>query len=128
MTRASLLHKVIGLIYFIFALNTLALVFSLYYTWFWFDIPMHFLGGLWVALALGWLFYFSGYISKLTQRPFVLIVLGTVIVGGLWEVFEFVVGARLEEGYVFDTSLDMVMDTLGALCGFVYLKKYISHE
>lgn len=87
-------------------LAELALENYLYWRFEWFDLPMHFLGGAMTAsLLVALLMHF---------RPR-LFILGAVVVFIGWEIFEYALGFPKESNYVFDTSLDILMDTLGAV-------------
>lgn len=113
------------------ALHYLALKFYLYWVFPWFDILMHFLGGLWVGLIVMWFLFFSGFINKNINetsrvRVFYVSILSVLIVGLLWEVFEFYTGVMiLETNYGMDTIIDLIMDILGASVAATYvLVKY----
>ncbi len=71
------------------------------------DIILHFLGGAGLALSVL-------YISKKTNY----IIFSTVILGIIWELFEVyfdITGWPISSrGYRVDTSIDVLMDTLGA--------------
>jgi hypothetical protein len=108
---------------FVISLVTLAVInaviiwFSLFWAYKWIDIPLHFLGGAVVAL---------GYQSKLlTHRvryqfsySFVATLVFVILIGLLWEVYELVVGPRLP-GYLTDTLIDLIMDLLGGMVGYL---------
>ncbi len=90
----------------------------LYWTIPWYDILLHFLGGLWVGVGVICILYTSGYAQKkpwlIRLRPF--IVFGIVLVVGLlWEAYEYIFKLTSSHGYVFDTILDLIMDLLGGL-------------
>lgn len=79
---------------------------------------IHFLGGLWVALACAWL------LLRTSRNPtFVLIMLTTIGIGVAWEIFEVAIGMTSEENYVLDTTLDLIMDTSGGLLGYFLIPK-----
>ena len=61
--RYLLLYNFI-LIVLIAILNKAALSFFLYWKFWWFDIMMHFLGGLWIGGIVLWLYYLSGYVKN----------------------------------------------------------------
>lgn len=82
----------------------------LYWRYEWFDIIMHFLGGLAIAAIL------VALLTKFRPASFVLL-LAVVFLG--WEVFEYVFGIPRETNYLFDTSLDLLMDSLGALLVYI---------
>ena len=102
--------------------HILALSFSLYWILWWFDIPMHFFGGLWVALTSFWLYITIGSDKNPSKRCTALIVLlGVFIVGIGWEIFEYASGLSLGENFILDTTIDLIMDVLGGGLGLFYL-------
>jgi len=82
-----------------------ALADALYWRYVWFDIPMHYLGGLTIgALAVAFI---------MRYRPWIYVAaIAAIIIG--WEVFEALIGSPREANYAFDTSLDLLIGTLGA--------------
>lgn len=92
-----------------------AILNSLYWKMVWFDVPMHFLGGVTIAVFL------VALLMHFRPRLFLLGVFGISV---LWEVFEYLAGFPREANYRFDTSLDLLMDALGAL--FVYVIARVS--
>ncbi|OGD69380.1 hypothetical protein A3I18_02375 [Candidatus Campbellbacteria bacterium RIFCSPLOWO2_02_FULL_35_11] len=106
------------LVLFIAALNELAVNYFFYWRIWWFDILMHFLGGLWVGLSALWLYVFSDYFKNPRRDAefiFVLSVSSVAVVGIGWEVFEFLIESNYSSGYIEDTILDLIMDLIGAL-------------
>lgn len=109
-------------LYFILALSVLAaghilsLSFYLYWTYLWLDIPMHFLGGM--TVALGFLTFFSSYVVRSLRG--LALTLGVVFVVGIaWEVFELVNGLiDIELRPIADTALDIVLDLIGGALGY----------
>ncbi|MEK7163477.1 MAG: hypothetical protein AAB775_02110 [Patescibacteria group bacterium] len=109
----------------IVGLHWFASLHDLYDAVWWYDIPMHFLGGLWVFLFILWVTH-TGYDRFLLRRTPVRDVLILVLVTGiLWEVLEIVLSfTRFSDpGYFFDMPKDLAMDTLGAVAGSVFYKK-----
>ncbi|MBP9668666.1 MAG: hypothetical protein KBE09_00045 [Candidatus Pacebacteria bacterium] len=102
------------------ALHVGALSYSLYWQYPWLDVLSHFLGGLWVALALLWIAHRFG----VAVRGFY-VFLGVLVVGLGWEVFEVVAGIPRESNWLFDTAIDLIMDLLGALVGIVWSKRLL---
>jgi hypothetical protein len=87
-------------------LNSWALDNHIFWRFVWFDVFMHFLGGIALAtLAVGLL---------RSRRPLSFAAFLTVAFIA-WEVFEYVFGVPREANYQFDTALDILMDTLGAI-------------
>lgn len=108
-------------------LHIIALKFFLYWTFPWFDNLMHFLGGLWVGTVSIWYIYFSGFADKFTpqlttRNIFTVSIASVIIIGILWEIFEIYVGVpRFVIDYPLDTSIDLLMDTLGAVVASLYM-------
>ena len=93
--------------------------FYFYWSYWWFDVLMHFLVGLTGGLGIYWGLFESGLIfRKRFKLPFVLIsVLFCVLAVGLaWEFYEFYFKINnFHEGYLRDTLNDVTLDTAGAL-------------
>lgn len=124
--RNQLLWILALLIMIIAVLHIASITFYLYWTFWWFDIVVHFLGGLWAGLALYWLFYLSGYTKTLGDRYFAaIILLGTLAVGAGWEIFEYALKLTFtsRQNYILDTEIDMIMDMLGAFSAWGIIKK-----
>lgn len=82
----------------------------LYWRYPWFDLPMHFLGGLALAsLAIG-------FLHELKPKTYIVFM---IIVAFGWELFELVIGTDREANYAFDTALDILMDTLGMVLAYI---------
>ena len=111
-------------------LHIVAIELFLYWLYPWFDIVTHFLGGVTVSLGVFWFLFESPFV-RIEKRPLVIIgtlTLAIVGIGVAWEVFEFLTGVtRGEENFVADTTLDLIMDAFGALCGGWYAAR-ISHK
>jgi len=114
---------VVGFIFFIFVLNLAAMKFHWYYAIPWFDMPMHFLGGAWIAVAVLW--------AMGEKTPFTRILLSVLILGILWEIFELFnnryIGTRDPFDFA-DTLSDLVLDVLGAGTAFYLRTKNAGHS
>ena len=117
----------------ILLLHYLAVTLFLYsYVW-WFDIPMHFLGGLASGLFSLW-FYSSEIWSggrKMTHFEVLTVALvGALIVGLVWELFEYYAGITQNTigSYPLDTAKDLAMDIAGGYFAHLYLvaRKYFN--
>ena len=121
MRQRPLLYTASGFMAVVAVLHIIALPFSLYWTYWWFDIVMHFLAGFSGGLFILWFFApFSIYKSLFLTLGYLL------VVGVAWEIFEFVFDITISQptNYWQDTIYDLINDTLGAL--LAYLSVYIS--
>ena len=105
-------------------IHYLAINLSLYWIYPWLDIPIHFLGG--AVVALGTQSSLFKRIFKTSDISFIKTLLIVLFVGTVWEVFEWRVGIVDSIKYAFDTGLDICMDLLGGVIGFVTAKA-LSH-
>jgi hypothetical protein len=91
----------------------------LYFLYWWFDIVMHFLGGVWVGVTFLWLYFFSRFFGQQAfqkGKVFKVAIISFVIVGLSWEIFEVFIGVPIyEPNYIFDTVSDLIVGTLGVL-------------
>jgi hypothetical protein len=110
-------------IFFLIAFSVLAVIHNiamqlfLYWHIWWFDIPVHTLGGIVVALgffALRDLRIFPN--AWLKPVPVLALVLGVAL---LWELFELVAGIPNAGDYAIDTSIDVTVGVLGGFVGYI---------
>ncbi|KKU77609.1 MAG: hypothetical protein UY03_C0012G0005 [Parcubacteria group bacterium GW2011_GWA2_47_64] len=134
MSRTHLLVVLAVLVCVIAALQFTALTFHLYWTFWWYDIIVHFLGGTFSGLLILWLCFFSGYFGtpRIPSKVLVFwfIVLSALAVGIGWEVFEraLVVTSSIE-GYYLDTILDVIFDVIGGIVAFrFFISRSIIYE
>lgn len=95
--------------------HQLAIIFYLYWVYPWFDLTMHLLGGITIALGLKTVL-FRTYVTFLPES-ILTTVLTVLVIGIAWEVFEWSVGI-VDPSYIVDTSLDIAMDAIGGVCGY----------
>lgn len=103
--------------------NYLALEFYLYWLYLWFDMPMHFLGGL--TAALGYL-ALRDFFPRLPKTLFrISLTLSFVfLVAVAWELFEVWAGIPLHEpDYILDTLMDLCLGLLGGAVGYFVGKR-----
>ena len=134
----NLLQKdlfILFLLIFIIVVHILAMANFWYWTISWLDIPMHFLGGFWVAAFFFWLFgkKLSQEYKKILGGNFLILLilcLGFVsLIGVLWEFYEFSYDhyifsknfLLLAQGDTTDTMTDLLMDLVG---GFAVIILY----
>ncbi len=123
MERKEFRKTVAGLIAVIFVLNFLANKFYWYYSIWYFDMIMHFLGGLWVALAYLYLVSATDINQRLVWKT-----LGAVLLIGVgWEIFEFYFINHVAENPFdqVDTLSDLFFDLLGGSGAIIYFKNKI---
>lgn len=118
----------------VFALNTLALFFHWYRLIWWFDMPMHFMGGFFLVWLV--LYIYNKFFS--TDNDFILskslikkALIWALIIGLGWEWFEW--GADLYTGagvmHMLDSYSDLFFDMAGAYTAIFMLKyKYESRK
>ncbi len=113
--RLVLLIFIAALAVALFALNRIALDNYYYWLYWWYDIMMHFLGGCIVGGLAAWAALRRD--ESLSLRQTLIFTLASIVVIGVgWELFEYFTGQYVgQQGIVLDTTLDLVMDTLGAL-------------
>ncbi len=83
---------------------------GVYFTIWWWDIPAHFLGGVWVGLFAAW------FLQKRDRRfTIARCALAALAIGIGWEIFEycFDLGGSDFMGYWADTLKDLSMDAAG---------------
>lgn len=102
---------------------------SLQYAWYvknpWLDIVMHFVTGGAISYAFFW--YLYRFNASYLARPFLSVIIPTLIIGLGWEWFEYyydITGWPIDTfNYKFDTAKDLVMDTLGGITMLFILRK-----
>jgi uncharacterized membrane protein YjdF len=100
-----------------------------YFTYWWFDIMMHFLGGVIVFLLSSW-FYARFLKEDLSLRAFIFALVSVLAVGSAWEIYENVIKLtyRAFGSYRFDTIKDVLVDMAGAFIAFLVLNRLNRHE
>jgi len=107
-------------------LHALATYFSWYWSIWWFDILMHFLGGAWIGLVSIWFFFFSNRVEhtlKNKKNIILTAVISVSLIGLLWEVFEFSLSKLIvfnELNSIIDTATDLFVDILGAFSASIH--------
>lgn len=96
--------------------NLLATKFYLYYTTWWADVAMHFLGGAWMVIAASSFAY--GMHRRLSISAALAI---AVIVGIAWEGFEFWFGL-IDLTDRIDSIADLILDVAGGVVAYYALQ------
>lgn len=99
---------------------------SIYYEWYWFDMLVHTLAGVWVGLGA---YAFYAYIHKGSddgkkKKVFIFMLASVFVVGVLWEFLELYtrVMSTSYPGYAADTFSDLSCDMLGGILSCFSLK------
>ncbi|MEK7120985.1 MAG: hypothetical protein AAB840_02740 [Patescibacteria group bacterium] len=109
-------------------LHNLAVPLFFYWTLWWFDLLIHFLGGLWASTFLLWFLYgrrssLAGSVSLF--KLFLVSIAISIIIGLLWEGFELYGNIIEFPSDIGDSFSDIVADILGGLVAFFYVKKHL---
>lgn len=135
MLKKPLFWEMFFLLAVVGVLNYIATVNHLYWFVYEFDSAVHFLSGATLSAFFLWLYFFSGFFNppnRDLKKFFFVSVLGVVLVAVSWEVYELFLGeaAVQKAEYAYDTSLDLIMDFLGAMafCFYGYLKEVESKK
>jgi len=111
-------------------LQFFAFKFFFYWTFWWYDVMMHGLGGFLIGSIAAWAYAFE-LKYHVTFNIFFWIVGGTLLIGILWEIFEYVVGFRLYDSlyqsYASDTLSDIGMDVIGSLIVYLVFRR-LTHD
>jgi hypothetical protein len=94
--------------------NKVAITNYLYWHYLWLDTPMHALGGIVIGVLV---------VALLgDRRPVAFLALCAAAFIG-WEIFEYIAKVPQSPNYFFDTTKDLLMDTLGAVAVYVVARK-----
>lgn len=119
MDRKKLAKLLVCLIFFILISNFLANKFFWYYSIWYFDTIMHFLGGFWIGLVSLYIFSPQDVSIKLILK----VLLSIFCIGIGWEVYEILVNDVLAKNPFdrLDTLSDIFFDLFGGLCAILYV-------
>lgn len=126
--KKHLITRSAWLIVIIFALNYGAMLFFWYSTIWWFDMPMHFLGGFWLGLTALWIYFYARKTPRVGVTAMKTLLLGlsfVLIVGVGWEIFEIGVDRfiTLMPFNRLDTASDIFFDLAGGSVAVLYMMR-----
>jgi len=94
---------------------------SLYWYYSWFDIVMHFSGGVLIGVGL----HALGTFSRIKKRPNRLVVFGVALLFVIvWEIFEWFAGLYDPATHLIDTLHDIFNGLAGAFLAHEIIKKF----
>ncbi len=123
MNKKKLLMRIAILVVFISILNLIILKFHWYYSIWWSDMVMHFLGGFWLGLVF--LLFLKPVDTNF--KEILKIIFLVLFISVLWEIFEIVLNkATLRDPFNgLDTLSDISFDLSGAFISIFYFLKRI---
>ena len=131
MLKKPLFLEILILFLIVLMLHLVATVYHLYWSIYEFDSVVHFFAGGALSAFFLWLYFFSGYFnpSKRSLVKFLFVsFLGTMFVAVSWESYELIFKQTMVQkvDYPYDTTMDIIMDFLGAMamCFYAYIKEY----
>lgn len=131
MKKHPILYRIALFSALLLVAHLVALRFSIYWTFEGYDSVMHAFGGFIGALMV---FYFLQKIGISPQSIpkriilFLFICVSVIAVGALWELWEIFVGFTDPFTDLLDTISDLIMDTIGAVLGFLYYDKRLKSK
>lgn len=117
MPRSVIFFLVLG---GLFALtHTFATLTSLYWYYTWFDIIMHFWGGLLIVLGIRSLVRLGVPLTLNKRTVFSL----AIFIMVTWEIFEYSIGLTRIAGHVFDVLKDILVGSAGVIIGYIVIRQ-----
>ncbi len=108
---------------FLCIVNFIAIRGLWYYLFWYFDMPMHFLGGMTALLVLVYIFY--NKISSLKTFPVWQLLVAVFIIGFAWELYEQMIAVLISHNpqIYLDSASDLFFDLAGGIAGLLYITK-----
>lgn len=120
MYSSKIVRDIAGVGLLIAILHRGAITSSWYWQYWWMDVIMHFLGGLFVGLVALWFFYAVLKKPPVSFRMFGLVLGFVLLISVGWEIFEYAAGVFILEDPFPDTFHDLILDTFGGVVAYVY--------
>jgi len=123
MDRKKLFKTLTFLVVSIFLVNLIAVKLYWYSSIWYFDMFMHFAGGLWLGLAAIWLLFTENFYIRFVFK----VMFGVLLIGILWEVFEILVNNAIAQNpfNILDIVSDIFFDLAGGVTAVLYFLKSI---
>lgn len=125
MDSKKIFQQLASLVIAIFILNFLANKFYWYYSIWWFDMPMHFVGGFWLGMVFFWFFKVRRLNLSVNLTFLTRLVAWVLFIGVAWELFEyFFINYMAQNNFdLIDTSSDLFFDLFGGITAVAFLLK-----
>ena len=96
-----------------------------YWKYSWFDVIVHIVSGLWIALLILWLASVFGQISSMKEykaKTFLIALISAVLIGVVWELIENYTQITFTKasGYNLNTAIDILNDGIGGVLAYFY--------
>jgi hypothetical protein len=119
-SKRKLIKEALILVLIIGGINFIASYFHWYWSIWWFDMPVHFMGGVFVGMLTIYLFYRKiGILTTKGQslKALFVILAGTFVFGFMWEIFEFFVQGSTNGNLanIVDSVSDICFDLAGGI-------------
>lgn len=93
--------------------------FSLYWMYYWLDIPMHLIGGILIVLSLFFLQNKLPEIYFFKNKFYILVYLFITTI--IWEIYQVLAGKEIDENYTISTMFDISLGMIGGITAFWWL-------
>lgn len=125
MDSKKIFQQLASLVIAIFILNFLANKFHWYYSIWWFDMPMHFMGGFWLGMVFFWFFKVRELNLSVNLKFLARLVAWVLFIGVAWELFEyyFINYVAQNNFDLLDTLSDLFFDLFGGITAVTFLLK-----
>jgi hypothetical protein len=123
--RKKLFRTLARYIILLFIANSIAVKLYWYYSIWYFDMPMHFLGGFCVGLAAIWFWSYKNEAFHISPKLIYEVILVVLIIGVGWEIFEIIFNNIIAQGPfdILDTIHDVIFDLSGGTFAILYFIK-----
>jgi hypothetical protein len=104
----------------------MAMKFHWYSLLWWFDMPMHYLGGVWLGLAI--MYFFPP--KESSEISVIKVIIGVLAFAVAWEIFEYIVDENISRnGFdLLDTMSDICFGLAGGFTATLYFFKRIAQQ
>lgn len=111
------------LVWFLFFFTIIANLFGLFWIFWWFDMPMHFLGGIFVGFLV--VYSVPSFFYKKNVHTFFIFLLVSLIIGLGWEFFEASMDILFKSKHTnfLDSLSDLSFDLAGSIVSYLLLLK-----